>query len=198
MRRRERAGGSTPALVSPDRDHRRLALVLVGAFIRWIRRSRQAAADANSIGMHPCERRGARPPWRRTGEQPTRPHAWVRAVGARLCRPHWRPIRLANPMRPPRSPAERSLPDGRLIIRAMLGCSSRCGSNARRVLRRTPRVGRRSSRRCMSPSSTRRAAHESMRPTGNTAFLVVFALREKAARSLRNTTGAAGRGRGSQ
>ena len=70
------------------------------------------------------------------------PHAWVRAVGAHACaartggrfasrRPH------GYAAHPGVQRALRS-PDGRLIIRAMLGCSSRCGSNARRVLRRTP------------------------------------------------------------
>ena len=69
----------------------------------------------NSTGMHPCERRSARPPWRRRREQrPTRPpRLGPRCRRSRLRRPHRRPIRLAKTpriCRRPRSPASASLP----------------------------------------------------------------------------------------
>ena len=114
---RERGGGSARSSLTPILAITGgvLALVLVGAFIRWIRRSRQAAADAQFDWDASVRARSARPPWRRRGwQRPTRlPRLGPRCRRSRLRRPHWRPIHLVtNPRKRcrTRSPASASLP----------------------------------------------------------------------------------------
>ncbi len=115
---RERGGGSSRSSLTP------IFADLPAASSPWFSWARSFSGLAgrvrrrptpNSTGMHPCERRSARPPWRRRREQrPTRPpRLGPRCRRSRLRRPHRRPIRLAKTpriCRRPRSPASASLP----------------------------------------------------------------------------------------